>query len=181
MRKLFLSAAIAACSAVGLHASDVAAQEAGGNVQMERIEATQVGQQRIYAVNFLCGQIGADADDLLVPGTYLTAINIANLGDADVNLRVRARESWVAAEGIGTAATLDPALPVRGERALQIDCLDIFDALANAREPENQFFQGFLFITPPEGAILEVIAIYTYSEATGITNFGGGAGGGTPQ
>ena len=50
MRKLFLGTAIAACSAVGLHAADVAAQEAPGSVDVEWIETTQVGQQQVYAV-----------------------------------------------------------------------------------------------------------------------------------
>ena len=166
MRKLFLGAAIATCSVVGLHPSNVAAQEAGGSVDVERIEAP-------YVVKFLCGAVGGDdEDDFLAPVTYLTAINVANLGNANINLRVRVLESLRADEGPGAATSL-PALPVRRGRALEIDCFDIFTAL----EPEDQFFKGFLVITAPQGANIQVAAVYSYGGGTDPIDFGGG----TPQ
>ncbi len=166
MRIPLLAVAVAVLSACGGQALGV-----GGSVDVERIPATDAGTGlRVYAAKFLCGTIHASPSnlefpslrtgggltgafgataELLVPGTYLTAINIHNPTSATIQVAKKALET-VPQRELPDAVEERPPLPRRVEEVLranegvEVDCVDILQLLA-LRQPTGDVIATPIF------------------------------------
>ncbi len=92
MKKLLVAVAILFCAGTAL-AQSPSGGAAAGNVDVENITPQLLAEgdrPYVYAVKMLCGTIPAinkfrqfpapNADELLVPGTYLSMLNVMNPG-----------------------------------------------------------------------------------------------------
>lgn len=108
-----------------------------------------------YAAKFVCGQPNsATGSGALVPGLYLTAINIHNPQIANVSLTKKVVQAL--------SEDLTPMPPsqrikytIMPDYAFEIDCKDI----ARIGQITMPFFKGFVVIETPKQ--LDVVGVYT--------------------
>jgi hypothetical protein len=165
---------------VGLAISvgDAAAQGVGSGLDVERISPRVENNHRIWPVKFLCGTIAADPanperpaspGDPLVPGTYLTAINVTTtVSLGGLELRV-AEAKPVGAPAGATAQMILP--PLLAGTAIEIDCQQIRDLLFPPRDPTAPLFvKGFVHLVhsgsgpgqePARAKSVDVVAVYS--------------------
>jgi hypothetical protein len=124
-----------------------------------------------YSAKFLCGTISplATAPQLgnpLVPGVYLTAINIRNYNFKSFVILKKAVETKSEFEQPGKIGSLFPVDLVAGG-GLEVDCNDIIFLLCGPLNPNappcvdltTQFIKGFVAIESPLD--LDVVGVYT--------------------
>ena len=139
----------------------------------------------VYAVKFLCGTLLPEAGSgqfpdttqshLLVPGTYMTAVNLHNPFRAPVDFSATAVVTMpYRRQGPGGGGT-----PPRGrvreaispDHGLEIDCVDILTLLdgsgSPAEELKTQLHKGFLIIESAED--LDVVAVYAVKNVEAFT------------
>jgi len=166
MRMLILIIVLAAW---GLFAGEVAAVEngsvgvgvgTGASIDVETVKSQKIGDNDVFSVKFLCGEIPAPVDPAegspLAPGSYRTAININNPNPGSVAFTATA----VPADGSLGGPIVSPPSPLPGQRADEVDCVDIAGALG-APPP---FVSGFVVISvlKVKGVgKLNVIGVYT--------------------
>ncbi len=126
--------------------------------------------QLVYSVKFLCGTILPDLTPnqfpspepanqyLLVPGAYLTAVNIHNPHRSRVTFRKQAvivnpQRKPRGKIGTSVTETLGP------NEGVEVDCEDIKKLLGVQTLLLNDFIQGFVVITTSR--LLAVTAVYT--------------------
>jgi hypothetical protein len=121
----------------------------------------------VYSAKFLCGTIkhGANpqlpaGNEPLVPGTYMTAINIHNPYHFPVRFTKKALITNPQNEHRGRVGqpredTLNP------NEGLEVDCADIYKLLDMTPSPEDSFLKGFVVITSDSRIELDVVAVYT--------------------
>jgi len=175
----YLFAGVAAAVQNGVCPDCVAAFNGGGSpgvgtgasIDVETVKSQKIGDNNVYSVKFLCGEIpdsGNPAEGVpLAPGSYRTAININNPNPSG---SVTFTATAVVADGNpgGAIATL----PLPGQIAVEVDCVDITDALGNP----TGFVSGFVVISvlKVKGVgKLNVIGVYTLKNVDVI---GGEAG-----
>jgi hypothetical protein len=165
MRVLRLS--LAAVALLAVLSVEVAAQGVGVSIDVEPVSPKRVrlgGQALLsYAVKFLCGTIPhSDADPQqpppgapLVPGTYLTAVNIHNPQGKEVRFRKKAVIANPQGQPRGRIGQLvDESL--KPDEALEVDCDNIKQLLG---APTAGFMKGFVVILSP--VELDVVGVYT--------------------
>jgi len=110
-----------------------------------------------YAAKFLCGL--SDGREV-VPGFYLTAINIHNPNEVIVRFR------WKVAVAlpIGQSGTITQLVDARlvADGAVEIDCEQLREIVTAARPPEDPpppFLKGFVVLEAE--CELDVVAVYT--------------------
>jgi hypothetical protein len=144
MKKLIILASVLALTAVGF-AGQVSAQGVGLSIDVETItpktfddDKKDNGGTNVYSAKFVCGTITGTgqipvAGSPLVPGTYLTAINV----------HVPQNDSLDADQGF------------------EIDCGEIADLLGKPSgfDPADPFVKGFVVIYSK--ADLDVVAAYS--------------------
>ena len=115
-------------------------------------------QQLQYAVKFMCGIPGVEADrEAVKSGNYATAINIHNPSTTGIDLRKKAVQALP--QGVPPV----PPSPFKGDTlgpdgALEVDCANIRDLL-QLPPPVAPFIKGFLVILSPRE--LDVWGVYT--------------------
>jgi hypothetical protein len=125
----------------------------------------QVGPQE-YAAKFVCGS--SPRPTIVVPGAYLTEINVHNPREASDEFRWK-----VALAGRGTAGRISnfDNFALRNDEALEIDCGLISRRLTASGIPVPTLpFTGFVVIqsrTP-----LDVVAVYTAAALTSTGTVG---------
>jgi hypothetical protein len=145
------------------------------SLEVVPIVPNNIGGQLVYAVKFVCGTIPPADPTIpqvpppgspLVPGTYMTAINIHN--------------PWPeAVEFVKLALVTIPQNPdqkrgpvgqpqsesLKQEEGLEVDCANIQDLLGRPDfDPARDFVKGFVVIKPRKPQqILDVVAVYTLS------------------
>ncbi len=197
MRLLMLSVAVAALSACALGV--------GGSLDVERIPSSKARTGlRTYPAKFLCGTIRADSRnlefpstqgstsllgtfgataELLVPGTYLTAINIHNPNPGRTRFVKKALET-VPQRDLPDIIEKRPPLPrrvpevLRPDEGVEVDCVDILKLLAQRQATggtaitpvfpmaqllkilQTNFVKGFVVI---ESELeLDVVGVYSF-------------------
>ncbi len=154
--------------------SAVSAQGAGVGVSLDidvivgkRIQ----GAGRVYSAKFLCGTIPHDLSNPqlppvgspLVPGTYLTGVNIHNPYHTNTQFRKKAlianpQGKLPGLVGIPVSEVLGP------NGGLEVDCQNIKDLLFGGGTvfvPSEPFFTGFVVVTAPPTRELDVTGVYT--------------------
>lgn len=149
----------------------------GVSVDVETIEpiAADEGLERvIYSAKFVCGTIRGNPRNpqfpaqftnqrhLLVPGTYLSAINIFNPNAQDVNIRKKAVIAVPQRQG-------EPGKPGQVQKeflppygALEVDCIDILRLLnQNPAELQERVIKGFVVVEIDVPLRLGVTAVHT--------------------
>ena len=182
MRALILLIALAVAVAFG---GEVLAQGVGVSLDVETITPQRIVPRgvpstvpprpvQVFSAKFLCGtinpitatfpQLGAP----LVPGTYLTAINIHNPNFTAVTFRKKAVETKSQREEakepgrIGKFVTEE----LRPDGGIEVDCLDITRELlpplaGTSFDLANDFIKGFLVIETGDSTPLDVVGVYT--------------------
>ncbi len=172
MRKLILVITLAVMVAFG---SEALAQ--GLSLQVVPVAGKRVfdsNQKKYvwsYSAKFLCGTISplATAPQLgnpLLPGVYLTAINIRNYNFKSFTILKMAVETKSEFEQPGKIGTPFPVDLVAGS-GLEVDCTDILFLLCGSPAPNappcvdlsTQFIKGFVGIESPLD--LDVVGVYT--------------------
>jgi hypothetical protein len=158
---LFLASLWACGSGVGV----------GGSLDVESVDARSYGEWNVYSAKFLCGTIIADENlpespagwpeqpPTLVPGFYLTSVNVLNLDTTVVRLwkkavEIRAQRSSRGMVGEEVRDTLGM------NRGLNIDCPDILLLLNQDYSPRVSFVEGFVVIRSRH--LLDVEAVYSF-------------------
>jgi hypothetical protein len=121
----------------------------------------------VYAIKFLCGTIqhGVNpqfpaSDQPLVPGTYLTAINIFNPYPFEVQFTIQIVVTYPA--GYPPAQTINVFNEKLGAKSgLEIDCEHINKLLGVGSTLQDLFLKGFVVITTTQEPYLDVVAVYT--------------------
>lgn len=143
----------------------------GGNVDVETVSAIRVPEGLAYSAKFLCGTIqpmqgspqlpdaSHDTAAVLVPGTYLTSVNVQNPDTLTILVAKRAVETkaQMARRGrigrvIGDTLTAD--------QGLYVDCTDILRLLGDQQTLGNHFIEGFVVFK--SRAQLQVTAVYSF-------------------
>ena len=177
MKRRLVSVVILCCAAGMIIAlSDTASAQsrgAAGSVDVENIAPQLVDGPRphVYAVKMLCGTIppitnfkqfpAPNADELLVPGTYLSMINILNPGrEAEAVEILAVRPSGV---GLGSVSAM-------GENVeIQFDCVNFLAAFPSGPAPTppaaltylgTNFVKGFYLVKSSEPLV--VVGVNTF-------------------
>lgn len=165
--------------ALAVAAGDAAAQGVGSGLDIERIAPRVENGHRIWPVKFLCGTIApnpadperpAAATDPLVPGTYLSAINITTTVSL-FGLELRAAEAQPLGAPAGVTGHVSLPALLEGT-AIEIDCKQIVDLLFPPRggTPPPPFVKGFAHIVhsgsgpgaePTRAKSVDVVAVYS--------------------
>jgi hypothetical protein len=124
-----------------------------------------------YPTKFVCGSLSGTSEDPLVPGLYLTAINVHNPNKFTVQL-----EKKVVLAGPEDYEPYPPTgfvpFTLGPDQAFEIDCADIVDLLTDAGiMPEVSFIKGFVVVAAP--AELDVVGVYATTEEKTIGANGG--------
>jgi hypothetical protein len=152
---------LTACNGVGV----------GGSVAVETVPFVKADSELVYAAKFLCGTIqraagspqlpdrSRDTAAVLVPGTYMTSVNIQNPWAQTVSFRKLLVEAnpQQAARGRVTEAGIDTLRPSEG---LHVDCWDISSRLRWRGRLDSQFVEGFVVLRSPRE--LQVTGVYSY-------------------
>ncbi len=109
-----------------------------------------------YAVKVVCGKSDGK---VVVPGTYLTAINVHNPDEKPVAFRKKFAMALPGQKPGPVSKFFKGKLGP--DEALEIDCPDILELVGSRQE----FFKGFVIIESP--AELDVVAVYTAAGANG--------------
>lgn len=179
MRTLrFLAAAVMVCA----FGSEAAAQGVGASLDVETISPKKIAPlagpaHLVYSVKFLCGTIQSDADvpqfpetgaPLLVPGTYLTVINIHNpnprpSATADIPLTFRKKALITNPQGEDRGKVSDFFVDtLKSNEGLEIDCGNIKTLLGDpTSDLKLKFLKGFVVIEVKHPLTLDVVAVYT--------------------
>src|SRR3990172_550229 len=127
----------------------------------------------VFSAKFLCGEIPHDqanpqnpiAGELLVPGTYLTAINIYNPNNFTVRFAKKAIITNPQRERRGAVSNqiIETLGPMQG---LEVDCCDIAQLFTsglecNAENLFGGFSKGFVDISINPFVPLDVVGVYT--------------------
>ena len=163
---VLLLVALAACEGLGV----------GGSVDVETVPFVRVSDGFAYSAKFLCGTIQAapgspefpdasrDTAAVLVPGTYLTSVNVHNPDTITVVLwkrPVEAKGQRMArgrvGEMVGDTLTAD--------QGLYVDCADILRLLRDRRSLQDHFLEGFVVIR--NRTELRVTAVYSFKNVDG--------------
>ena len=179
MNKLIILAAVLALTAVGF-AGQVSAQGVGVTIDVETIipkifhvdndsdsdSDDDNGGTKVYSAKFLCGTIPGPGQfgSPLVPGTYLTAINILNPNPGPVDLFKKAVETLPQSvlPQVGPVSGVDEVRDLPSDAGFEVDCDDILSLFAGANTvllPADPLVKGFVVIESQ--ADLDVVAVYT--------------------
>jgi len=182
MRALILLIALMVSVAFG---GEAVAQGVGVSLDVETITPQRIVPRgvaatvaprpvQVFSAKFLCGTINPAAatfpqlGEPLVPGTYLTAINIHNPNFTAVTFRKKAVETKSQREEakepgrIGKFVTEE----LRPDGGIEVDCLDITRELlpplaGTSFDLANDFIKGFLVIETGDSTPLDVVGVYT--------------------
>jgi len=179
MRTVILIIAMAVVVAFG---SEVLAQGTGVSLAVQTVTPNSrtilnLAGPWVYSAKFLCGTIfpsavSSELGDPLVPGTYLTAINIHNASGSEVRFQKKAVETRSQREPRGQVGkpVIEDLLPDQG---LEVDCQDIINlffptpptAGTQSFDLAKDFIKGFVVITAP-GKLqpLDVVGVYTLKD-----------------
>jgi hypothetical protein len=140
---------------------------------VETISPTRIQEQRfVYSAKFLCGTIAHSANPQLppkgqplVPGTYLTAVNIHNPNPFPVVFTKKALVTNPQGQPRGKIGRpveekLEP------NEGLELDCDNIARLLEMQPALPDSFLKGFVVITTPAQE-LDVVAVYTLKNVVG--------------
>jgi hypothetical protein len=179
MRTLILFIAVAVVAAFG---SEALAQGVGASLDVQAISPQSlvgVPSTEVFSAKFLCGTItpvlsasGAvispQLGNPLVPGTYLTAINIHNPNFTPITLRKKAvvttpeRQQKPGEIGALVTEVLNP------DAGMEVDCVDILQLLklvSTSQDPwvylNQNFIKGFVVIQTTGSTPLDVVGVYT--------------------
>jgi hypothetical protein len=120
--------------------------------------AAQEGPQE-YAAKFVCG--ATSRATMVVPGAYLTAVNVHNPGGSDDDIRWRVTLAGSLSPG---GVTEFERFALRKGEALDIDCRILAKRLAASNITVAGAFTGFLVIRSRRA--LDVVAVYTAAVVT---------------
>ena len=149
----------------------------GGSVDVEMIPPSGAKSENpIYAAKFLCGPIEAgrnlefpaQPNELLVPGTYLTAINVANSNphEADFSkMAIQTISQRDRAKKNGFKAPEEQKESLRPYEGLEVDCVDIWRLLGEDEDSgrkllRGKFVKGFVIIRSE--LPLDVVGVYSF-------------------
>ena len=133
--------------------------------------ADPAGGLLAYSAKFLCGTVPHDPSNPqapppgfnLVPGTYLTSINVHNRTSTSLDLRKKAVQTLperVLPRGTVGQFVGDSLGPDEG---LQVDCTDIKKLISPALPPflpTDPLMEGFVVVLMPQD-LLDVVGVYT--------------------
>jgi hypothetical protein len=112
-----------------------------------------------YATKFLCGPSHGRE---VVPGLYLTAINIHNPNEVPVEFRWKVAIALPLGQSGTITKLTDPRL-IQEDGAVEIDCEQIRDLITSEQPPDapplSPFLKGFVVIE--SACELDVVAVYT--------------------
>jgi hypothetical protein len=130
--------------------------------------AAQSGGRNEYAVKFVCGTNARPLSPAAAAGTYFTAINVHNPGDAAVPFVHKVALAEPGRPGRHTALTAP--FRIAWDEAVDVDCEQIARELAAGGVAHGPFFTGFFVIQATSE--LDVVAVYTAapSRAGGVTS-----------
>jgi hypothetical protein len=149
------------------------------SLHVETVQPMSIQQKFVYSAKFLCGLINPIPTTPppapavlapLAPGLYLTAVNIYNPHDTNVQFDKRAVVAFPqhthrhGAIRNPTNETLGPHLGV------EVDCLDFLHLLGQALgaqsfDPKTPFVKGFVEVRTLENSPpLVVVAVYTVAD-----------------
>jgi hypothetical protein len=172
LRSIYFVAALigmAACRGVGV----------GGSVDVETVPAMRVSGEFAYSAKFLCGTIkptqgspqfpdaSRDTAAILVPGTYLTSINVLNPDTMTVLLSKRAVETKTQMASRGQIGKLMRDTLI-ADQGLYVDCADILRLLGDRQTLLDHFVEGFVVLR--SRTELGVNAVYSFEDVrdTGV-------------
>ena len=116
-----------------------------------------------YAVKFVCGTSTAPvAAAMVVPGNYLTLVNVHNPGPP---LEFTHKISMPALAAPGSMTPYQPFITLRYDHSADFNCRWIRSRLGAAGIPTGPFFTGFLVIQSPRE--LDVVAVYSAATLAG--------------
>lgn len=152
---------LAACRGIGV----------GGSVDVEAVPVTRVPDGYAYSAKFLCGTIQAvkgfpqfadtsrDTAAVLVPGTYLTSVNVQNPDTSTVLLLKRAVETKRETAGRGQVGKFMRDT-LTADQGLYVDCSEILRLLGDQQTLRDHFVEGFVVIRSKSE--LRVTAVYSF-------------------
>jgi hypothetical protein len=129
-----------------------------------------------YSAKFICGSVSeADYEELghLVPGTYLTAVNVHNPSLTEPVTLLKKVAVALPDEVVGPIVIISDGFTVGPDYAFEVDCQEIFDALKAAGYTYTSA-KGFVVITSPLGPDgepalpLDVTAVYTLQNVSAV-------------
>lgn len=116
-----------------------------------------------YAVKFVCGTSTTTlAAAMVVPGNYLTVVNVHNPGPP---LDFTHKVSLPALGAAGSMTPYQPYITLRYDHSADFNCRWIRSRLGSAGIPTGPFFTGFLVIQSPRE--LDVVAVYSAGTLAG--------------
>lgn len=156
-RKLGLAIIVLVTIAIAIMVQAGAEKENVANVNTENTDAAILAPGKYsYAAKFVCGD--STNTEIVVPGKYLTAINVHNPYRTNITLYkkvVRALPEDI--------VPIPPSTPrpykVQSDYAFEIDCQDI-RKLGGYDEP---FIKGFVVLYSPK--IIDVVGVYTSTQS----------------
>ena len=194
---MFRLVSTATIAGILLAAFPAAAQEGtGGSIDVEEIAGNRTGTSFTYIAKFLCGTIpvegvataverqlpAASGTFSLVPGTYLSGINVLNPTRQTVRItkfvvpappeRIAVDPPDDVAPGLGPSPEVNESLD--SLHAFEVDCRDIVEG-GNGQDPlldlgglppimlDDDFVPGFLVIR--SNRRLKVVAVYTFNRS----------------
>jgi hypothetical protein len=119
--------------------------------------AAQSGGRNEYAVKFVCGTNARPFSPAAAAGSYFTAINVHNPGNASVTFVHKV--ALAVPGGAGRHTSIIAPFSLAYDEATDVDCEQIAAELARGGITPGPFFTGFFVIqaTTP----LDVVAVYT--------------------
>lgn len=144
----------------------------GGSVDVESVSSRRVSGSPVWTAKFLCGTIpdsvsfqafpnvGKDGTPALVPGTYLTSINVQNLDTTAVAIFKRAVEIRPQFQRRGRVGRF-ASDSLFWHEGIQVNCFDILRLLEDtSRVLTRDFLEGYVVVQ--SFAELDVTAVYTF-------------------
>ena len=148
----------------------------GVSVDVENIPALREGRSRVHTSKFLCGTIhpfwfGLDFDpqfpegtNLLVPGTYLTDIEIINTRPSRIDVEMRGVITSSGAPGPFSLNPVPESIELGPGQALAYDCLQILRIAGVSTDVNlrSEFYKGWVVVrTTPWLFRAHVTGVYT--------------------
>ncbi len=138
-----------------------------GSVDVENISAKRVQGLFVYGAKFLCGTIPALAtaptfpagDTTLVPGTYLTAVNIHNPDTLTILFEKRAVIANAQVDPRGRVGEIQRDT-LTWDQALEVDCADVLRLLQDTTDLLSGFLKGFIVVR--SRTELDVVGVYSF-------------------
>lgn len=153
--------ALTACKGVGV----------GGSTAVETVPFVNADGEFVYSAKYLCGTIYSvddstrlpdrirDTAAVLVPGLYLTSVNIQNPWTSPVSFMKSMVEIKGQREARGLVAPVGVDSLEAGE-GLEVDCWDIISRLKRAHRLADGFVEGFVWLRSKQQ--LQVTGVYSY-------------------